>query len=100
MTTTAAFQPRLDTFADRILWVRVFELGNPSRMAMAELLGDGYNDATLGTWENGDHEPRKMHVVARRYEAVAKAHGVDYITAEWILDGGVIIDSRHIRHAA
>lgn len=108
MTTTTGFQRRFESLGERLKWVRVFELGDPPRSKMAELLGAGFNDSTLKTWEDEGRTPRKVHEVAKRYEELAKAAGARHITADWILYGGDLkivlhardISSGRIAHAA
>lgn len=82
--------PVLTEFGDRLLWIRVFELRIISRAKMAELLGEGYDDSTLGTWEEKQHRPRDKAAVAKRYREVALEHGKD-ISASWILYGSGLL---------
>lgn len=77
--------PVLTDIRDRLRWIRIFEL-DVSRKKMAELLGPGYDDSTIGTWEKKLHMPHDTGAIARRYREVAKSYGRE-ISAEWILYG-------------
>jgi hypothetical protein len=82
--------PVLTDIRDRLRWIRVFELDDLSLRRLAELLGPGYNDSTIGTWEKKLHMPHNTAAVAQRYREVAKGFDKD-ISTDWILYGSGLL---------
>lgn len=73
------FHPQLVDFADRIRWVRVFEV-RVSVKEMARRLD--FPVATVASWEEGSL-PRDKAQVALRYHDVAP-----HVDRDWLLFGG------------